>query len=155
MVSLQSFAGDLPGVLVTTSSGDTRTPLTGSVVTGNDYFHAAVADDGTVVIAGTFNLSGIDGVGAMVRTGGAFGAAQMVSVYADRGMSSTRTLGALAGPGGLGAVVWLNDQNVFLSRRNGSMWTSPQLIAVTDGVVPRFSQLNGSRGLVHFYDATR
>jgi hypothetical protein len=153
-VSLRSFTGVLPEVLVSTSSGDTRTPLTGAVVTGNDYFYAAVADDGTVVVAGTFNLSGTDGVGAMVRTGGTFGAAQMVSVYADGGMSSARTLGVLAGPGGLGAVVWLNEQNVFLSRRAGTTWSSPQIIATTDGVVPRFSQLNGSRGLLHFYDAT-
>ncbi|MFT3711798.1 MAG: hypothetical protein QM817_29520 [Archangium sp.] len=152
-VTLQSFTGVLPEVVVSTAAGDTRTTLTGSVVTGNDYFHSAVADDGTVVIAGTFNLSGTDGVGAMVRSGGTFGAAQMVSVYADGGMSSVRTIGAVAGPGGLGAVAWLNEDTVFLSHRTGTTWSAPQIIASAGGVVPRFTQLNASRGLVHVYDS--
>lgn len=66
----------------------------------------------------------------------------------DGGTATFRTLGALAGPGGRGAVVWWDGLRIYVSRRGASMgWSAPQAIAQAYGIVPRFSRLSASRGL--------
>ncbi|MBL8920385.1 MAG: hypothetical protein JNJ54_16075 [Myxococcaceae bacterium] len=138
-----STLSSTPAVVTVSAAGETRTPLQGAMLT--EAFHAALADDGTAVVAGTFNLGNV-GTGAMLRTGGTFGAPQFIA-------PSVRTLGALAGPGGRGAVIWLGNQVVYLSRTMGSTWSSPQLLVMTNTILPRFSRTTASRGLLHYYDA--
>lgn len=144
VIALGSFTG-APEIRVLAPGGETRTAMPGAMVTGSDLYQAALADDGTAVVAGVFNLSSV-GVGAMVRTGGTFSAPQFIA-------PSVRTLGALAGPGGRGAVIWLGNQVVQLSRWTGSTWSAPQTLDTTDSTLPRFSRLTASRGLVHYYNA--
>lgn len=144
LVALGSLSG-APEVRLLTATGETRTPMPQAMVTGNDLYQAALADDGTAVVAGVFNLGGV-GVGAMIRQNGTFTAPQFIA-------PSIRTLGALAGPQGRGAVIWLASQGVFFSRWTGSTWSPPQSIASTNTVLPRFSRTTASRGLLHFYDA--
>lgn len=153
-VGLRAFNGvDVPEAIVSTSSATTRTPLTGAVITGNDLFKAAIADDGTAVVTGVFNLAGGDGLGAIARVGGTWSAPLMVTTYADGGLAMARTMGALAGPEGRATVVWWQDQQLFISRLTGSTWSAPQSIATTNAVVPRWTQLDAARGLVHFLSA--
>lgn len=150
-VTLKSFTGvDKPELIVSTSSGDQRIPMQTAVLTGNDYFRVSLADDGTAIVAGAFNTSGIEGVGVMARTGtAAFGAVQMLN--GDGGMFMSRTVGTVAGPGGIGAVVWWDDGHLFISRRSGSTFGPAQLLTDTDQVIPRTTQISGSRILVSFY----
>jgi hypothetical protein len=143
VVALKDFTS-LPEVRVLSAGSETRTPLSSASV-GNDPYLAALADDGTAVVAGTFD-AGTVGIGATIRLGGVFTTPQVIA-------PSVRTLAALAGPGGRGAVVWLgSNQTLSLSRWTGSTWSAPQTLDRTTSVLPRFTRTTASRGLVHYYD---
>lgn len=155
VISLPEFtATAVPEVVISTGGGDQRTPLTGAMVTGNDYFHGAIAEDGTAVVAGLFSLGGVDGLGALVGGGGAFGAAELVTPLPAGGVAMLRSLAALAGPDGRAAVVWWQEDALYLSKRTGGAWAAPVSLAAAPGVVPRFTKVGASRGFAHFYDAT-
>lgn len=143
-------ATSAPEVLTLAPGSFTRTPMPGAMVTGSDLFQAALADDGTAVVAGVFNLGSL-GVGALMGSGGTFGAPQLI---APHGAGTTRTLGALAGPQGRGAVVWWDTGVLYFSRRTGTTWSAPQSLASTNAVVPRFTPLTAARGLLHYESPT-
>lgn len=154
IISLPGFtATAIPEVIVSSGVTDQHTPMTGAMVTGNDSFHGAIADDGSAVAAGLFSLSGVDGVGAMLGSNGTFGAAQIITPLPDAGVTMLRTMGALAGPEGRAAVVWWQEDALYFSKRSGGAWSAPMNIASAPGVIPRFTKIGSSRGLVHFFDA--
>lgn len=154
VVSLAAFAaGVVPEVIVSNGAVDQHTAMTGAKVTGNDYFHAAIAEDGSAIAAGLFTVGGVDGVGAMVGSNGTFGAAQLVTPLPAAGLSAIRTMGAFAGPDGRAAIVWWQEDALYFSKRSGGSWSAPLNIASAPGVVPRFTKVGPSRGFVHFYDA--
>ena len=123
----------------------------------SDNYPSAIAADGAAVIGGQFRINGSVGMGAVPRVSGVTSAAALLMPAADGGYGGSRTLGALAGLGGMGLVVWLDLQarTVFESHRGaGGVWSAPRTIAVNNVAIPRFSKLTAARGLVHL-DGTR
>ena len=101
------------------------------------------------MVAGQFDGGTAPGIGALVRTGGTFGALALLSL--EDGGSGFRTIGVLAGPDGRGAVIWWDTQELFIARRSQGGWGAPQVLSATALVVPRFTSIeNGARGLIHF-----
>lgn len=150
VIVLPNFSAP-PELVFSSGASDSRTVMTGAALSASDLYQAAIADDGTAIAAGLFDVGGVASLGAITRSSTSTGAPAQVVPIGDGGTATFRTLGALAGPGGLGAVVWWDGRGINVSRRSSSTgWSAPQAIAQANGIVPRFSQLSASRGLVHY-----